>query len=231
LRASEVRLHAGVLVYWKEVRAEAYTKTRAEFLSSTGRTIIIAIIGFVLVSATLSIMHLTIPITVIVGVGAAIGANLVYLFGQWCSQLVAIPALKHKAQEQIIREKDKKIAELSPAVRPYSELQLTKLARLKQEGGVLLEQHVVPTLSQPALARQELQTLLENHRKWRKEISEILNEEDATIFEAPTVAKINFHMPGLPAPYSAEHSRMRHQLFNELARLEEILVRAHRSVA
>jgi multidrug transporter EmrE-like cation transporter len=215
-------------MYWKDIRSEAWARTKLKMLSRERRLLSLAgpLISAGIAVGLLSVFHQPIPLSIAITVVSAFGGFAVVVAWEWLVESFAIPAERHESQERIIQEKDKKIAELSPTDRRYTELQLTKLARLKQEGGPLFEHHIIPNQNQSSVARQELQTLLENHREWRKEISGILNERDATVFEAPTIHKINFHAPGLPAPYNAEHSRMRHQLFNELSRLEEILKEA-----
>ncbi len=210
-------------MYWKEIRQEAVTRTWNEFHSRLRVSITISALAFLLACAALLLMHTNIPITLIVGFGAALSANLIYLGWQWCNQFVKIPVEKHEAQEKVIQEKDKKIAELTPTDRPYSELQLTKLLRLQQEGRPLLERHISPNQSR---AYQEVETWIQKHREWRKEILEILNEKDAIVFEAPIhFADNNFHIPGIPAPYNLDHARERNQLLGELNRLDEIVKR------
>lgn len=97
-------------VYWKEVRTEAWTKTRAEFWARTRITILLSILGFALSCIALAIMGVPIPITVFVGFAAAVGANVIYLLGQWCTHLVAIPPEKDAARLKTIEERDATIA-------------------------------------------------------------------------------------------------------------------------
>ena len=74
---------------------------------------------------------------------------------------------------------------------------------------------------------------MNDHREWRKEIREILNERDAESFEEPVNydTNTNFNIPGIPGAYNLDHSRSRNQLLNEINRLEEILKRQTAGVA
>ncbi len=216
-------------MYWKDIRQEARTRTWNEFQSRLRTSLTLSALALFVACAALLLMNVTIPITLVVGFGAAVIANLMYLGGRWCNQLVKIPVERHERQKEIIEEKDQKIAELSPTVRPYSELQLTKLARLKQEGHSLLEHHITPNQSD---ALQQVETCINKHRRWRGEILEILKEQDAIVFVALIpFSNTNFQIPGLTAPYNLDHARLRIELFSEIGRLEEILIRAHRSGA
>jgi hypothetical protein len=119
-------------VYWKEVRAEARTKTRAEFRSRTRITIALSILGFALSCIALAVMGVPIPITLFVGLAAAIGANLIYSFWQWCSHMIAIPSERDLARLKTIEERDKEIARLRV---PSPELIRIKFKDVKFEKG------------------------------------------------------------------------------------------------
>ena len=76
-------------MYWTEVRAEAWARakqTQRPWKSLTG-----AGIGLALSFLTLSLMHVVVPVTLIVGASSAIGAALIVLLADYCSQLISIP--------------------------------------------------------------------------------------------------------------------------------------------
>lgn len=214
--------------YWRERRQWAFAHTE---LWTKGKFITGPIVGIVafllqwwlglrLMSATLQFIATVIAAYFIVALGQFI-ANWIYYSPVVLERERADEIAR---QELGIREKDKTIVELTkPIDCPYSELQLTKLARLKQEGQSWLHHNISPNQNQ-SVARHELETWIKDHRGWRKEIVEILNEKDATIFEAPIAfTNTNVQIPGLPAPYNLDHARSRNQLLGEIRRLEEIL--------
>jgi hypothetical protein len=181
-------------------------------------------LAFVLAFTALLLMQITIPITLIVGFGAALSANLMYLAGQWCNQLIKIPAEKHKAQDRSIRERDEKIAELTkpPTDVSYSQLQRATLLRLEQDGLPLLEQQISPNEPSPD---RHLDRWLKQYQDWRKEILGILNETDATTFEMPASHTNNQILGISSTPVNPDHARARWQLLSAIGRLRAILER------
>lgn len=114
-------------VYWKEVRAEATRQIRADFHSRLRVSLTIATLAFLIACAVLHLVHVTIPITVIVGFGAAISANLIYLAWQWCSHLITIPVERDASQLSTIAEKDQQIARSEAPISPIFRGQLREL--------------------------------------------------------------------------------------------------------
>jgi len=218
--------HAGNRVYWKEIRSDAWARTKLKMFSRERRlfSLRVPLISAGIAVVILSILHQPIPLSIGITLISAFGGLAIAAMWEWLHEVLAIPVEKHDAQERIIREKDEKFAELTnPTDRLYSELQLTKLSRLKQDGRSLLEHHIAPNQNQ-SVARQELETWIKDYRDWRKEILEILNEKDATVFEAPvSFNNTNFQIPGLSGPYNLDHARLRNQLLAEISRLEGVL--------
>ncbi len=208
--------------YWAArfqwARANTDLWTRKKFVSGP----IVGIIAYFLqweLGLRLMIPTLQFIITIIV---AYFLVALFSLVGNWIYYApVVLERERVGSIDDLTQDLKQAHAALAPDSRPYSELQLTKLSRLKQEGRSLLEHHISPNQSG---ARQELETWIKNHREWRREILEILNEKDATVFEAPvTFTNTNFQIPGLPAAFNLDHARLRNQLLGEISRLEEIL--------
>lgn len=99
--------------YWKKVRKEALARTRTEFWSGTPRTIAIAVIGFFLACATLSAMHVPIPVALVVGLGSAIVANLIYYWGwRLAVHMFTIPANRDSQLLQTVERRDTEIVAL-----------------------------------------------------------------------------------------------------------------------
>jgi hypothetical protein len=115
-------------VYWKEVRKEAWTRTRNEFHSRVRTSIVLSALGFLVACITLHLMGITIPITLIVGFGAALSANLIYLAAKWCAHTIQIPAQQHQAQLSAISERDRQIAELTRGPRSPFRAQILELS-------------------------------------------------------------------------------------------------------
>ncbi len=80
-------------MYWKEVRSESWTRTRNGLGSGYRRltSIALPIAAFILSCGVLHAMNITVPVTLVVGVGSALTVYLLFVFGEWCYHLVKIP--------------------------------------------------------------------------------------------------------------------------------------------
>ena len=92
-------------MYWKEIRSEAWARTK-QGLGSGYRlvtSIVLPILGFLTTYIILREMTITIPITLIVGVSVTVSLYLLFVFGEWCTHVIALPAEKHAASVTAIR--------------------------------------------------------------------------------------------------------------------------------
>src|SRR5216683_729294 len=100
--------------YWREVRREAWTRTK-QGLASRHRlvtSLVLPAVGFVLTCIILIHMTITIPITAVVGVSVAIGLYLLFLMGELCLHILHVPPERDAGRLRTIRARDDEIARL-----------------------------------------------------------------------------------------------------------------------
>ena len=98
-------------IYWKEVRSEAWLRTK-QGLGSGYRlitSIILPSLGFIISCVILRKLAITIPVTGMVGISTGIGLYLIVLFAEWCWNILRIPPERDSMRLRIIDERDAEI--------------------------------------------------------------------------------------------------------------------------
>jgi len=218
-------------VYWKEVRREARTRTKSGLASGYRllTSIVLPVAGFIITCIILWKMTITIPFTLIVGVSVAISLYLLFLFGEWCTHLIRVPAQWHETQQRAILEKDYRLKQveselqtaLTPTTTGYSQAQLAKLEHLIRKGDELFQRSdISPNQSNPKGIRD---IWMKQHDDWREEILALLRDRDAVIFQKPITAGSETQV--LKGALDQIHGGRRGQLLEEMERLKKILER------
>lgn len=95
-------------MYWKEIRSEAWARTKQGLGSGYRLTTSIAlpIIGGIITCGILTAMTIPIPATLIVGVAVTISVYALLWFGEWCRHIIAIPPERDLSRLKTIEARD-----------------------------------------------------------------------------------------------------------------------------
>jgi hypothetical protein len=101
-------------MYWKEIRSEAWIRTKTTMLSRERRvlSILVPICAAILAVILMALLHLPISLSIGVTVVSAIGGFLIAVFYIWLSEILAIPPARDAARLTAINDKTAQIDEL-----------------------------------------------------------------------------------------------------------------------